>query len=118
MGYRVETHLSTTRKGAKVFDVENIAAGEQFTVRFTKRMTWRDKYRVMYNTMLGEPVEIKTRSGQVLEAVLAEIPSFFRAHPKVYLTVPGRIYRKGVPVDEIVRWSGLRAPHTQTKRSA
>ena len=91
-------------------EIAELPTGAEFRVRFTRRWSWPEIYHVMRLTAIGKPLVVKLRSGQEVSGLLAAIPPYFSDDPKVWLAPgPGRKYRKGLPVDQIMWWAGVRA---------
>lgn len=73
-------------------------------------LKWRDAHAILYHTA-NKLVVIKLVDGTAVTGTLDEVPSYFGGfHRKVWLRQEGRKTRKGVPVAQILSWSGQKAP--------
>lgn len=89
--------------------VTALATGESFH-SFIGELKWSDAHAIMYHTA-NKYVVIALVDGSAVEGTLDEVPGYFGGFGrKVWLRQPGRKSRKGVPVAQILCWSGQKSP--------
>jgi hypothetical protein len=94
-------------------DVRALTRGQAFSIRLAKTLPWKQLHEVLYCTANRE-VTVTLRTGEKITGTLSETPGYFDQHTKagarVWLRVPGRKTRKGIPARDIRHLRGYRSP--------